>query len=74
MKRSTLMFLSTIMFLIAGIIFTFLAWFNYVEGETPLYKQIVSRIVIWSIPVIVCLVFGINFKIQEKRNKNNDNE
>lgn len=74
MKRSNLMFLATIMFFIAGAIFTFLAWFNYVEGETSLEKVIISRIVIWSIPVIICLIIAIIFKILEKKNKNSDEE
>lgn len=70
MKRSNLMFLAAIMFFVAGAIFTFLAWFNYVEGETSLQKQIISRIVIWSIPVLVCAILGIVFKILEKKNGN----
>ncbi|MBQ6782976.1 MAG: hypothetical protein IJP63_03075 [Acholeplasmatales bacterium] len=70
MKRSNLMFLAAIMFFVAGAIFTFLAWFNYVEGETSLQKQIISRIVIWSIPVLVCVILGIVFKILEKKNGN----
>ncbi len=72
MKRSTLLFASSIMFLIAGAIFIFLAWFNYVEGETPLSKQIIARVVIWSIPVLVCLILGIIFKILESKNKTKD--
>ncbi len=74
MKRSNLMFLACIMFFIAGVIFTLLAWLNYVEGETPLEKQIIARIVIWSIPTIGCLVVAILFKIQENKKKKNNDE
>lgn len=74
MKRSTLLFASAVMFFIAGGIFIFLAWFNYVEGETPLSKQIIARVVIWSMPVIVCLILGIVFKVLEKKKGNNDED
>lgn len=74
MKRSTLLFASAAMFFIAGGIFIFLAWFNYVEGETPLSKQIIARVVIWSIPVIVCLILAIIFKILENKKGNDDEE
>lgn len=67
MKISTMLFLASLMFLGAGITFTFLAWFNYVEGEVTLTYTIVSRIVIWSIPTIISLIIAICVKIHEKR-------
>ena len=74
MKRSTLLFASAAMFLVAGGIFIFLAWFNYVDGETPLSKQIIARVIIWSIPVLVCLILAIVFKVLEKKKGNSDEE
>ena len=74
MKRSFLMFLATIMFLVAGVIFTLLAWLTYNEGETPLKTQIISRIITWSIPVGICLILTIVFKILEIKHPKNDSD
>lgn len=74
MKRSTMLFLASLAFLVAGVIFTLLAWYNYIPGEVSLTYTIVSRIVIWSIPTLISLIFGICMLIHEKKQEKELNE